>query len=113
MPDPIATDELRPCPCGMTDTTESGALTLLRETVLPILRRSAEDLLRCVSVRNDPATVSGSDWRYMAEDMEAVLAVEALVGRPDDDCGRVLNPILDAAPWRHHTATPTEDHSDG
>lgn len=95
--------------------TESGALTLLRETVLPILRRSAEDLFRCVSVRNDPASVSGSDWRDIAEDMEAVLAVEAMVGRPDDDFGRILNPILDAAPWRHPfaRATPTEDHSDG
>lgn len=78
--------------------------TLMRETVLPILRRSAEDLFRCVSVRNDPTTVSGSDWRDIAEDMEAVLAVEAFVGRPDDDFGRILNPILDAAPWRHHLA---------
>ena len=36
-------------------------------------------------------------------DMEAVLAVEAIVGRPDDDHGRVLNPILDAAYWRKQT----------
>lgn len=93
--------------------TESGAQALLRDTVLPILRRSAEDLFRCVSIDDDPASVSGSDWRDIAEDMEAVLAVEAMVGRPDDDYGRVLNPILDAAPWRHHTATPTEGHSDG
>ena len=38
----------------------------------------------------------------MTPDMEAVLAVEAIVGRPDDDHGRVLNPILDAAYWRKH-----------
>lgn len=76
--------------------------TLLRETVLPILRRSAEDLFRCVSVRNVPSSVSPSDWRDIAEDMEAVLAVEAFVGRPDDEYGRVLNPILDARMWEAH-----------
>lgn len=92
-------------------TPDSDALILLRETVLPILRRSAEDLFRCVSVRNDPASVSGSDWRDIAEDMEAVLAVEALVGRTDDEFGRILNPILDAGSWRYHTtqrATPSD-----
>ncbi|MBM3603609.1 MAG: hypothetical protein FJX25_02400 [Alphaproteobacteria bacterium] len=74
----------------------------LREVCLPALRSSAEDLFRCVSVRNDPASVSGSDWRDIAPDMEAVLSVEAFVGRPDDEYGRTLNPILDTAPWRHH-----------
>ena len=88
--------------------TESAALTLLRETVLPILRRSAEDLFRCVSIDDDPDFVSGSDWCDIAADMEAVLAVEAMVGRPDDDHGRILNPILDAAPWRHHLARDWE-----
>lgn len=75
----------------------------LRDVVLPILRSTAEDLFRCVSVRLDPDSVSPSDWRDIAPDMEAVLAVEAFVGRPDDDYGSRLNPILDAAPWRHHT----------
>lgn len=75
---------------------------LLRDTVLPILRRSAEDLFRCVSVLNVPSSVSPSDWRDIAEDMEAVLAVEAFVGRPDDEYGRVLNPILDARMWEAH-----------
>ena len=74
----------------------------LRDVCLPALRRTAEDLFRCVSVRNNPASVSGSDWRDIAEDMEAVVAVEAFVGRPDDEYGRILNPILDAAPWKHH-----------
>ena len=74
----------------------------LREVCLPALRSSAEDLFRCVSVRNDPTSVSGSDWRDIAPDMEAVLSVEAFVGRPDDEYGRILNPILDTAPWRHH-----------
>ncbi len=76
--------------------------TCLRDVCLPALRRSAEDLFRCVSVRNDPASVSGSDWRDIADDMEAVIAVEAFTGRPDDEYGRILNPILDAAPWKHH-----------
>ena len=76
--------------------------TLLRETVLPILRRSAEDLFRCVSIRNVPDSVSPADWRDIAEDMEAVLAVEAFVGRPDDEYGRTLNPILDARMWEAH-----------
>ncbi|UXU73843.1 MULTISPECIES: hypothetical protein [unclassified Paracoccus (in: a-proteobacteria)] len=74
----------------------------LREVCLPALRRSAEDLFRCVSVRNDPASVSGSDWRDIAEDMEAVIAVEAFTGRPDDEYGRTLNPILDARMWEAH-----------
>lgn len=74
----------------------------LRDVALPQLRASAEDLFRCVSVRNDPASISGADWRDMADDMEAVLAVEAFVGRPDDEHGRILNPVLDAASWRHH-----------
>lgn len=42
----------------------------LREVCLPALRSSAEDLFRCVSVRNDPASVSGSDWRDIAPDMD-------------------------------------------
>ena len=75
---------------------------LLRDTVLPILRRSAEDLFRCVSIRNVPSSVAPSDWRDIAEDMEAVLAVEAFVGRPDDEYGRTLNPILDARMWEAH-----------
>jgi Asp-tRNA(Asn)/Glu-tRNA(Gln) amidotransferase C subunit len=76
--------------------------TTMRDTVLPLLRRTAEDLLRCVSVSADPATIRGQDWRDIAEDLEAVLAVERFVGRPDDDYGRVLNPVLDAASWRAH-----------
>lgn len=76
----------------------------LRDVVLPILRSTAEDLFRCVSVRLDPDSVSPSDWRDIAPDMESVLTVEAFVGRPDDDYGSRLNPILDAAPWRHHNA---------
>lgn len=76
--------------------------TLMRETVLPILRRSAEDLFRCVSIRNVPDSVSPADWRDIAEDMEAVLAVEAFVGRPDDEYSRTLNPILDARYWEAH-----------
>ena len=74
----------------------------MRDTVLPILRRNAEDLLRCVAVGADPATISGSDWRDIAPDMEAVLAVERFVGRPDDEYGRILDPILDARSWEHH-----------
>lgn len=74
----------------------------MRDTVLPRLRRNAEDLLRCVAVGADPATISGSDWRDIAEDLEAVLTVERFVGRPDDEYGRVLNPVLDAASWRTH-----------
>lgn len=76
--------------------------TCLRDVCLPALRRTAEDLFRCVSVRNDPASVSPADWRDIADDMEAVLAVEAIVGRPDDEYGRILNPVLNAAPWRAH-----------
>ena len=74
----------------------------LRDVVLPELRHTAEDLFRCVSVRNDPASISGQDWRDIAPAMEAVLSVERFVGRPDDDYGRVLNPVLDAASWRAH-----------
>jgi len=75
----------------------------MRDTVLPLLRRNAEDLLRCVAVGADPATISGSDWRDIADDLEAVLTVERFVGRPDDEYGRVLDPVLDAASWREHT----------
>lgn len=75
----------------------------MRDTVLPLLRRNAEDLLRCVAVGADPATISGSDWRDIADDLEAVLTVERFLGRPDDEYGRVLDPVLDAASWREHT----------
>lgn len=74
----------------------------MRDMVLPLLRRNAEDLLHCVAIGSDPATISSADWRDIAEDMEAVLAVEAFIGRPDDEYGRVLDPVLDAAPWRAH-----------
>lgn len=74
----------------------------MRDAVLPLLRRNAEDLLRCVSVSADPATISGQDWRDVADDLEAVLSVERFVGRPDDEYSRVLDPVLDAASWRAH-----------
>ena len=74
----------------------------MRDTVLPLLRRNAEDMLRCVAVGADSETISGSDWRDIADDLEAVLAVERFVGRPDDEYGRVLDPVLDAASWRAH-----------
>lgn len=74
----------------------------LRDVCLPVLRCNAVGLFRTLAVRNDPASISGPDWRYIAADMEAVLAAEAIVGRPDDKYGRILNPILDAAPWRHY-----------
>ena len=74
----------------------------MRHTVLPLLRRTAEDLLRCVSVQADPSTISPCDWRDIAADLEAVAAVESFVGRPDDEYGRVLNPVLDARTWEAH-----------
>lgn len=76
--------------------------TTLREAVLPLLRRNAEDLLRCVSIAADPTTISGSDWRDIADDLEAVLAAERFVARPDDEYGRLLNPVLDAEMWKAH-----------
>lgn len=71
----------------------------MRDTILPLLRRNAEDLVRCVSIGADPMTISDSDWRDIAPDLEAVLAGEAFVGRPDDEHGHVLNSILDGRPW--------------
>ena len=73
----------------------------LRTIVLPILRAHADDMLRCVSVRDDPATITGSDWRDIADDLRAVLVVERIAGRPDD--GRaMLNRVLDARYWERH-----------
>lgn len=73
----------------------------LRAIVLPILRAHAEDILRCVSVRDDPATVTGTDWRDIAYDLRAVLVVERIAGRPDDD-REMLNRVLDARYWERH-----------
>ena len=70
--------------------------------ILPLLRRNAEDLLRCVSIHNDPSTISGADWRDIAADLEAVVSLEAIVGRPDDDYGALLDRVLDTAPWEAH-----------
>ena len=77
------------------------AEAVLRE-ILPILRRNAEDLLLCVSTRNDPSTICGADWRDIAPDLEAVVSAEAIAGRPDDDYGALLDRVLDAAPWEAH-----------
>lgn len=73
----------------------------LRTIVLPILRAHADDLLRCVSVRDDPATITGTDWRDIADDLRAVLVVERIAGRPDDD-REMLNRVLDARYWERH-----------
>lgn len=73
----------------------------LRTIVLPILRAHSEDILRCVMVRDDPATITGSDWRDIADDLRAVLVVERIVGRPED--GRaMLNRVLDGRYWERH-----------
>lgn len=75
---------------------------MLRGAVLPILRAYAEDLLRCVSVGNDPATIAGADWRDIADVLDAVCEAERFVGRPDDEYGALLNPVLDARTWEYH-----------
>lgn len=84
--------------------TESvGAMeSMLRGSVLPILRAYAEDLLRCVSLGNDPATITGTDWRDIADVLDAVCEAERFVGRPDDEYGALLNPVLDARTWEGH-----------
>jgi hypothetical protein len=73
----------------------------LRTIVLPILRAHADGMLRCVSVRDDPATIAGSDWRDIADDLRAVLVVERIAGRPDYD-REMLNRVLDARYWERH-----------
>ena len=35
-------------------------------------------------------------------DLEAVVSLEAIVGRPDDDYGALLDRVLDTAPWEAH-----------
>lgn len=75
---------------------------MLRGAVLPILRAYAEDLLRCVSVGNDPATITGADWRDIADVLDAVCEAERFVGRPDDEYGALLNAVLDARTWEDH-----------
>ena len=87
---------------GEIDTSKAAMETLLRGAVLPILRAYAEDLLRCVSVGNDPATITGSDWRDIADVLDAVCEAERFVGRPDDEYGALLNPVLDARTWEYH-----------
>lgn len=77
------------------------AETALR-TVMPMLRAYAEDLIRCVSIHNDPATISGADWRDIADVLEAVCSVEQIVGRPDDEFSPLLNAVLDARSWEAH-----------
>lgn len=75
---------------------------MLRGAVMPILRAYAEDLLRCVSAGNDPATITGADWRDIADVLDAVCEAERFVGRPDDEYGALLNPVLDARTWEYH-----------
>lgn len=100
-----ATTAMAPAGCSpMTIMTRITQLTDhddLRTLVLPILRRTAEDMLRCVSVGNDPATIASADWRDIADDLRAVLVVERIVGRPDDGCA-MLNRVLDARYWERH-----------
>lgn len=75
---------------------------MLRGAVLPILRAYAEDLLRCVSAGNDPATITSADWRDIADVLDAVCEAERFVGRQDDEYGALLNPVLDARTWEGH-----------
>ncbi len=79
------------------DRAESALLAAMQ-----ILRSYAEDLIRCVSVHNDPATISGADWRDIADVLDAVSEAERVVGRPDDEFGPLLNPVLDARSWEAH-----------
>lgn len=82
--------------------TNTDLAMIVRQQALPCLRRTSQDMLRCVSIGNDPATISGADWRDISDDLETILALEATVGRPDDGYGAMLDTVLDAAPWRVH-----------
>lgn len=73
----------------------------LRTIVLPILRRNADDILRCVMIGEDLATIRGIDWREIADDLEAVAVVERITGRPDDGL-TLLNRALDGRLWEAH-----------
>lgn len=90
-----------PVHCGDMHLRADRSESALR-AVMPTLRAYAEDLIRCVSIRNDPATISGSDWRDIADVLDAVSEAERVVGRPDDEFGPLLNPVLDARSWEAH-----------
>ena len=69
---------------------------------LPILRRTAAEYLDSVMVNADPATITPSEWRDVAPDLEAILGAEACVGRVTDTAPDWFDPLLDATPWRRH-----------
>jgi len=61
-------------------------------------------LLRCYSALNSMtqgAKAEPNDWRDIADDLRAVLVVERIAGRPDDDRA-MLNRVLDARYWERH-----------
>lgn len=73
----------------------------LRTIVLPVLRAHADDIMRCVMIGDDIATITGADWRDISDDLRAVMVVERIVGRPDDGF-TLLNRVLDGRLWEAH-----------
>lgn len=69
---------------------------------LPLLRATAADLIDCMTINGDPATIAPIEWEEIAPDLDAIVAAEACVPRPDDDLA-LLNEVLDAKRWRDIT----------
>lgn len=73
----------------------------LRTIVLPLLRANADDIMRCVMIGDEIASITSAAWRDISDDLRAVLVVERIVGRPDDDF-TLLNRVLDGRMWERH-----------
>ena len=65
---------------------------------LPVLRRTAAEYLDSVMVRSDPASISPADWDEIADDLEAIVAAEACIGRITEPSW--LDAIIDERKWR-------------
>lgn len=47
-------------------------------------------------------TSKGAIMALMTLESDAVARAERIVGRPDDEYGALLNPVLDARTWEGH-----------
>lgn len=89
--------------------SDTDLMTEALRMALPVMRRTAAEYLESVMVRHDPASIAPSEWAEIAPDLDAIVAVEACVGRDPDDETRErlwLDPILDGREWRNHVEEP-------
>ena len=87
---------------GLLGTEEAfPALARALQQALPVMRRTAVELLESVMVDGDPATIAPAEWAEIAPDLDAICAAMAC-GAHDDGAPEWFSAIIAGGEWRKH-----------